>query len=127
MPPILIARPEHERLSKLAAGVMGRLPHVGQFLMEELDRAEIVERGAIPSTVATMNARVEFRDDETGRSRSVLLVYPGEQDIDAGRISILTPVGAALIGLSEGQSIAWEAPDGAWRRLTVTRVEQAGA
>jgi regulator of nucleoside diphosphate kinase len=52
----------------------------------------------------------------------VTLVYPHEADLDAGRISVLTPVGAALIGLSVGQSIEWQSPTGGWRSLTVLRV-----
>jgi regulator of nucleoside diphosphate kinase len=60
---------------------------------------------------------------DDGRERSVVLVYPGQADIGVGRISILTPIGTALIGLSEGQSITWTTRDGRRRRLTVQCVE----
>lgn len=70
-----------------------------------------------------MGSTVTFRDDTTAQDRTVMLVYPDEADVAQGRISILTPVGAALIGLSVGQSIEWQTPGGGWRSLTVLRVE----
>jgi regulator of nucleoside diphosphate kinase len=70
-----------------------------------------------------MGSTVEFRSD-TGQQRRVTLVYPGEADFAQGRISILTPIGAALIGLSPGQSIAWTSRDGRQHRLTVLSVAQ---
>jgi regulator of nucleoside diphosphate kinase len=69
-----------------------------------------------------MHSRFVFKDESTGEARTVSLVYPGEEDIDDGRISILTPVGAALLGLSEGQSIEWETRIGESRTLTVLRL-----
>ena len=70
-----------------------------------------------------MGSIVEFRSD-TGQQRRVALVFPGDADFAQGRISILTPIGAALIGVSPGQSIAWTARDGRRHRLTVLTVEQ---
>lgn len=75
-------------------------------LLDEIDRATICSRSDIPSDVVTMGSEVTFVDATTGAERSVRLVYPGDADIAAGRISILTPVGAGLIGLSVGQSIS---------------------
>jgi regulator of nucleoside diphosphate kinase len=72
-----------------------------------------------------MGSQVEFRDDTTGQVRSVTLVYPHEADLAAGKISVLTPIGAALIGLSASQSIEWQAPSGGWRSLTVLKVDGA--
>ena len=60
--------------------------------------------------LVTMGSSVEFRDDVTGQVRCVVLVYPDKADVSAGRTSVLTPVGAALIGLSKNQSIDWETP-----------------
>jgi regulator of nucleoside diphosphate kinase len=62
-----------------------------------------------------------------GQRRRVTLVYPTEADIAAGRISVLTPIGAALLGLAEGQSIDWTARDGRVRRLTIVEVERGAA
>jgi regulator of nucleoside diphosphate kinase len=69
-----------------------------------------------------MESEVEFRDDVTGQVRTITLVYPKDADMNAGRISVLTPVGAALIGLSAGQSIEWQTPTGGRRSLTVLSV-----
>src|SRR3546814_19096752 len=74
------------------------------MLLDETSRAKFYTRERIPRDVVVMGATVEF-DDANGSTRSVKLVYPNDADISAGRISILTPVGAGLIGLREGQSI----------------------
>ena len=71
-----------------------------------------------------MNSRVCYQDDQTGENRWVELVYPDEADPAAGRISVLAPVGAALLGLGIGQDIEWDFPNGAVRRLTVVSVIQ---
>ena len=92
------------------------------MLADELRRAKIVTPGAIPPDVVTMHSKVEYQDDVTGEVRRITLVYPGEGNPDAGRISVLTQVGASLIGLSEGQSMEWQGPTGGWRGLTVRRV-----
>ncbi len=72
-----------------------------------------------------MGSRVDFRDNSTGRMQSVTLVYPGEADIEQGKVSILTPIGAALVGLSKGQSIDWATRTGETRRLIVLAVREA--
>lgn len=123
-PPITITRPDYLRLLDLAWAARARSPEVGEFLLEEIDRAHIVEPQAIPRSVVIMGATVDFRDDRTGQERRVTLVYPGEQDIALGRISVLTPIGAALIGLAEGQSITFRTPMGEEKSLTVLRVTQ---
>ena len=81
-----------------------------------LDGAEI-GRGTV-----TMHARVLFRDEESGRTRSVVLVYPTERDLSEDALSVLTPLGAALIGIAEGESIEFDGLDGARRRVTVLNV-----
>jgi regulator of nucleoside diphosphate kinase len=67
---------------------------------------------AIRPDVVTMHSNVEDQDNVTGQIRRITLVNPGEEDPDAGRVSILTLVGAALIGLSEGQPMEWQGPTG---------------
>ena len=74
----------------------------------ELLRARVMTRERIPRDVVTMNSRVVFENEGTGERREVTLVYPGKADIEAGRISVLVPVGTALLGLRVGQSIDWE-------------------
>ena len=120
-PTIVIAKPDYERLSNLVDSALAT-PLVGEYLADELERANIVEADEIQPTVVTMHSRVAFRDESTGDVRTVSLVYPGEEDIDEGCISVLTPVGAALLGLSEGQSITWETLTGESRVLTVLRL-----
>jgi regulator of nucleoside diphosphate kinase len=88
----------------------------------ELARAVVVPKDRIPKDVVTMNSRVVFENETTGERREVTLVYPREADIDAGKISILVPVGTALLGLRVGQSIDWELPSGARQRYRVVAV-----
>jgi regulator of nucleoside diphosphate kinase len=92
------------------------------MLLKEIDRARVVRDGALPADVVGMGSRVRFRDESTGTKRTVRLVYPHEADIAAGKVSILTPIGAGLIGLREGQSIRWEDRDGHPKILQVIAV-----
>lgn len=120
-PRIAIRRDDYEKLSALA-GADGAERSVAQALAEELDRAEIIDSDRLSADVVAMNKAVEFRDEATRQVRRVTLVYPCDADILAGRLSVLTPIGAALIGLTEGASIEWETRDGQSRMLTVLRV-----
>ena len=72
--------------------------------------------------VVGMESEVIFKDDATGVQKQVTLVYPKSADIEAGRISVLTPIGAALIGLAAGQAISFPTPSGELRSLTVVEV-----
>ena len=95
-----------------------------ELLLDEIDRAAICDRADIPPDVVTMGSSVTFLDEKSGAERTVRLVYPADADIAAGRVSILTPVGAGLIGLSVGQSINWPDRGGIEHRLTIVAVEQ---
>jgi regulator of nucleoside diphosphate kinase len=90
-------------------------------LRAELGRASIVDPQYIGANVVTMNSRV-LCCINGGPAREITLVFPDQEDIEANRISVVTPVGAALLGLSEGQSISYEVPNGEHRTLTVARV-----
>jgi regulator of nucleoside diphosphate kinase len=94
-------------------------------LRTELERAIVVPRDSIPVNIVTMGSWVRYRDQKTGLCREIELVYPDEADLDSGKISVLTPVGSALIGLGEGQEIDWHFPDGTPHRLKVMAVKQA--
>jgi regulator of nucleoside diphosphate kinase len=122
--PVTVTLPDYLRLLDLAWAARAQFPDVGEFLLDEIEHARIVEADDVAPMVVTMGSQVEFRDGRTGDRRTVVLVYPGEHDIDLGRISVLTPVGAALIGLSEGESITWRTPKGEARSLTVLSVAQ---
>ena len=90
-------------------------------LERELDRAIVVSSAAVAADVVTMNSRVRYTDEKDGLKRTVSLVYPSHANAAAGKVSVLAPVGTALLGLSEGQSIEWDFPDGS-RRLKVEEV-----
>ena len=124
-PTITVSRSDHERLTRLAESLVGRNSAVAGQLFAELDRARIVSDSRISSAVVRMGSVLRFTT-ESGEDRTVTLVYPGEADIAEGKVSVLTPIGAALIGLSEGQSIDWTARDGQVHRLTVESVEPSG-
>ena len=91
-------------------------------LQEELDRAEIREPADMPPDVVTMNSKVRFKMQSSGNEFCLTLVYPRDAKGDESNISVLAPVGSALLGLSLGQSIDWSAPDGRQLRLRVTSI-----
>jgi regulator of nucleoside diphosphate kinase len=122
-PSLIIAADQYEQLQALARQAMYRLPDVAHQLLEEVERAEIRRPDQVPPTVVGIGSQVSFRNETSGREQTVRLVFPADANIDARRISVLTPVGAALIGMNEGESIDWESRDGLVRRLTVTRVQ----
>lgn len=122
-PKIIVGEIDHERLTGLATTALERIPEVAEELLAEMDRAKVVAPAKLPADVVRMGSFVTF-DSDSAQHRRVQLVYPGEADIEQGRISVLTPIGAALIGLAAGQSIAWTARDGKKHTLTVKTVEQ---
>ena len=122
LPPIVLTADNHERLGHLVDVASGGVAAEADFLAREIDRADIVAPEQIPPSVVTMNSRCVFRDDASGRDRTVTLVYPEDEDLASGRISVLTPVGAALIGLGEGQSMPWHTRNGESRKLTLLQV-----
>jgi len=125
-PSIIVSDRDQSRLTTLATDALERFPQAAQELLSEMERAAVVSAEAVPSNVVQMGSGVVFQSDN-GETRRVTLVFPGQADIGAGRISILTPIGAALIGLSEGQSIAWKTRDGRLRQLTILAVEGMAA
>jgi regulator of nucleoside diphosphate kinase len=120
-PPIMVSETEYDRLTGLAEAALERLPDAAQNLLTEMDRATVAKAAAMPSDVVRMGSTVSLRGGD-GPQR-VTLVYPGEADIAAGKISVLTPLGAALIGVRAGQSIRWVSRDGRELALDVVAVE----
>ncbi len=88
----------------------------------ELDRASVVPQGQIPPDVVTMRSRILFEDTETGRRREATLAYPEEANIEQSRISILAPVGLAVLGLKVGDIIEWPLPNARLARLRIMEV-----
>ena len=125
MPPIVLSREDAVRLERLAdSPELRRVPAVAQ-LQAELARARVLPANELPNDVVAMNASLACIEERSGTARRLTLVYPGEADIAQGRVSVLSPVGMALLGLRVGQSIDWPAPAGRALRLTVTAVDRA--
>ncbi|MCC6197499.1 MAG: nucleoside diphosphate kinase regulator [Burkholderiales bacterium] len=93
-----------------------------EHLATELEHAEIVATDRVPTNVVTMNSRVSFDDATTGETREITIVFPHEADFLQGKVSVLAPVGTALLGLTEGQSIVWPFPDGSSHALRVRKI-----
>ncbi len=122
LPPILIATDVARRLERVLETAHEDAADVALKLEQELVRAELRDPGAMPADVVTMHSRVAFVDEQSGGTHSVRLVYPQEAGQQAGDVSILSPAGAALLGLSVGQSIDWPLPGGRSTRFRVTAV-----
>ncbi len=114
LPPILLTDADIDRLYDALESAEGpaRPPLGARRVFAELERAQVVPPSQIPADVATMNARVRYRDLDTGNEREVTLCYPADADPRSGRLSVLSPIGAALLGLRVGQRIRWAVPSG---------------
>ena len=121
MPPITMSSLDQARLERLLeSDAYRQLPGI-DALLSEIDRATVVKPVEVPADVVTMNSTIRFVDDANGAEFEFTLVYPA----DAGKpdtISVLAPVGSALLGLSVGQSIAWQVPGGRELDLRVLEV-----
>jgi regulator of nucleoside diphosphate kinase len=123
MPPIVLSREDAARLEQLAdSPELRRAPAVAR-LQAELARARVLPASELPRDVVAMNASLDCVEERSGTARRLTLVYPREADIARGRVSVLSPVGMALLGLRVGQSIDWPAPSGRALRLRVTAVD----
>jgi len=123
-PPLQIRETDAEQIGNLALQMEHRSPQVAEMLLAEINRAKVVDDARLPSDTVAMLSTVKFVDDETGVERTLQLVYPQDADIEAGRISILSLVGAGLLGLRAGQSISWPNRDGHERPLRIIEVSQ---
>jgi len=92
-----------------------------QDLQNELDRAQVVPSQEVPPDVVTMHSQTRVLDLDTGEEMLFRLVFPGEADVDAGQISVLAPLGTAVLGYRAGDTFAWTVPAGV-RRLKVLEV-----
>lgn len=123
-PPLTLIDSEAATLADLAMASIDRSPQTAEMLLCEIDRAETRSPGDLPGDVVTMLSRVTFVDEGSGKQHSVELVYPRDADMAQDRISVLTPVGAALIGMRRGGSIEWPNLRGTVRRLRIVDVVQ---
>jgi len=123
-PAIHVLAEESDLVAGLALTTEQRQPVVAAMLLEEIERAELHEPGTLPIDAVTLGSAISFVDECTGFERDVQLVLPAFANISENRISILTPIGAALYGLRAGDSINWPDIDGNERRISITKVEQ---
>ena len=123
-PPIHLLASESDIVGNLALQAEHCQPVVAAMLLTEIERAEVHNRDTLPDGVVTLGAEVDFLDEKSHRLRTVRLVLPAAANIALGQISILTPVGAALYGLSTGQSIYWPDLEGRERRIRILAVRQ---
>ena len=121
-PPIHLTESESDIIGNLALRAEHNHPVVAAMLLAEIERAEIHGDNNLPEGVVRLGAEVDFVDEKSCQLRTVTLVMPAEANISLGRISILTPMGAALYGLSTGQSIDWPDLSGHPRRIRILGV-----
>ena len=122
--PIQITEFDLERLRKLIENAQHTEYRGSDYLARlqaELDRAQIVPPQAVPEAVVTMNSTVALLDLETGEEETYTLVFPENADVSHGRISILAPIGTAMLGYEVGDIFEWPVPAGV-RRLRVERI-----
>lgn len=122
MAELIIAHSDYQKIASLVSNVD---TPTAALLGEELDRASVVADTEVPSDVVAMNSKVRYLDLDSDKESEVTLVYPHEASIEEHKVSILAPVGAALIGLKVGQKIKWPLPNGKVHELKVLSVDNA--
>jgi regulator of nucleoside diphosphate kinase len=129
-PAIKISSLDFERIEALLDSLPPNSFPEADLLAAELDRAQKLDPKEMPADVVTMNSRVRFTVEPSGKEYELTLVYPKAIDGAPGKISILAPVGSALLGLSIGQEIEWPAPGGNIVRVRIIDIlyqpERAG-
>lgn len=123
-PPINLLASESDLVASLALQAEDRHPVVAAMLLEEIERAELHEDSTLPDDAVKLGSDVTYIDERSTQVRTVQLVLPIDANISEGRISIVTPMGAALYGLRAGDAIDWPDIDGNERRITITGVQQ---
>ena len=120
--PIILSRDDHSKLRLLITTALHSSASAAlQKLRDELDRAAVLDSEAFPADVVTMDSAVEFEDLGTSEVEEYTITYPDRADIERKRISILAPIGTALIGCRVGDIVKWSTPGGV-RQLKVRRV-----
>jgi regulator of nucleoside diphosphate kinase len=121
-PRLIISIRDARRLEALLASPAVRGSATAALLEQEIARADVRDPGEVPADVVTMNSELICVDEDLGTERRLRLVYPDAAGSSAQTVSVLAPVGAALLGLSRGQSIDWPMPGGRTARLKVSAV-----
>ena len=121
-PSIIVSSHDMDRLDAMLESPAVAQTPAALALAQELNRATVVAPDAMPEGTVMMHSRVECEDELQNEKHVLTLVYPREADVEQGKVSILAPVGTALLGLSIGQTMDWVAPGGRKLRLRVTAV-----
>lgn len=123
LPPVIISETDRERLVSVATAALAdrRVSPAASNLLREVYRAAIVPDDQLPNNVVAVHSHVDVRDNLTGTSSQIVLVFPDEKYVQKDAVSVLTPLGAALVGLSEGASIDWCTASGDRTSKTVLR------
>jgi regulator of nucleoside diphosphate kinase len=121
--PIYISRDDNSKLRLLLATALHSNASAAlQKLREELDRAVVIDPAAVPPGVVTMESTVEFEDLATNEIEEFTITFPDRANVEKKRLSILAPIGTALIGCRAGDIVSWSTPGG-MRRLKIRRVD----
>jgi regulator of nucleoside diphosphate kinase len=123
-PPIHVLASESDIIAGIALSAEDRHPVVAAMLLEEIERADLHQPETLPAGAVRLGSEITFVEERTRQVRKVQLVLPGQADINEGRISILTPIGAALYGLKAGDAIEWPDIEGNERRIRIEGVTQ---
>lgn len=123
---VIIDAAQAGHLEFLAQKAMQRHPVMAERLLDELARARLVQTADMPSDVVTIGSLVTFRDGPGRGERTITLVYPEHVDLVQGRVSVMTPLGVSLLGLSPGAQFFWDPQSRTGQPLTVLRVETPG-
>ena len=123
-PKIVISADYLARIEALAENAMYRNPSLAQKLLKEVARARIATAEKMPETAVSIGSTVTYRDEDTGQQNTIVLVFPSDADISQRKVSLMTPIGVALLGLNQGDSFHWETIDKQHRTLTVLNVGQ---
>ena len=124
-PEIHLSESDYDIIADFALRLRRSAPELSEIAFAEIDRAQLHSGDELPGDVVAIGSEVEFVEQGNGTVRRVTLVLPGDADIEAGKVSIMTPVGLGLIGLRPGQTIEWPRPDGALRTLRISSVHRS--
>lgn len=108
LPPLVVGDRSESLLRSIANAAMSRAPEVASRLLEEIDRADVVEESQVPGDVVRIGSFVTYQIQQSGRINTIRIVPPHEADLQSSRISVVSDIGAALLGMRPGQEIEWE-------------------
>jgi regulator of nucleoside diphosphate kinase len=123
LPPVVISEADREKLYAVATSALanGRVASAASNVLREISRATVVPDDQLPTNVVAVHSHVDVRDNLVGANKRIVLVLPHETSIQPNAVSVLSPLGAALIGLSEGASVEWCTASGDPSSITVLR------